>query len=205
MGCATAETDPAERSPVFDRLGPGEWPGPQHVVCAEGECDLSTGEGCDENTTCAPTSLDYTEATAACLPGISERLFCCTPGSREECGPGRICADPVGDLAPFPAIGCRPLDDCDPISATGCELGEACVFVRAYGGFTYCAPAGTLGVDSPCESLLDCRPGLVCLNNITTLEVRCKKYCDMRSNRGCATGQTCEPFLEEKLDYGWCD
>ncbi len=204
VGCAQAPVSMLERAATFPPLGPNEWPRQEHVLCPDGSCTLATNEGCGVGESCLPTSLDALEATLACFPTSEPLPFCCTAGSRDECGPNAICALPISSQPPFVALACLETAECDPIDGSGCDPGMACLFAYAYGGFTYCRPAGTGGVGTMCESRSDCQSGLTCSANLITEERKCRRYCELSSGRGCSGTQECQPFFKGELKYGYC-
>jgi hypothetical protein len=150
-------------------------------------------DSCDVGSMC--WSVDPDTLAGTCL------AFCTGSEASPSCDdPNTTCSiSHSGAL-----VLCLP--SCDPF-AQNCPAGEACYRV---GNAFVCWPAGANanGYGGPCESFIECEPGLFCADAARVPGCRrspgcCSEFCDLTSEQGdsqCSgvgDGQQCVSWFEE--------
>ena len=178
-------------SPVVDE------PAGLDEPCTVEDGPASGLDTCDVGLMCWDVDLDSLEGTCIALCGGSATEPTCQAGSTCETG------------AAGPSFGLC-LTVCNPL-ADDCDEGEQCVPIDA--DFRCVAEArDPLGYGEPCESLVECGSGLVCVNEEFSPcdgEPCCTAFCDVSDgdpNPACpdaASGQICTPWYEDEPPDGF--
>ncbi len=158
---------------------------------ADGSTAAREGEACSAERAC--------DVALACSYFASETGVC-----ERECALDSECdATFCAALGSTTANGaCAPV--CDPIAGSGCPEPLAC---RLFGIDTFegsrrygpgCGPDVGSPAGTPCDSLLDCAPGTVCLGTGT-----CSPVCVIGST-DCECLEFAPPLVVAGVAYGFC-
>jgi hypothetical protein len=91
--------------------------------------------------------------------------------------------------------------ECNLLDPLTCGAGEGCLWLLGDDGepTSGCVQAGSGADGDPCESPLDCGPGLDCTS--TDGEGTCRRYCcELNGTAGCPAGQFCRVALVTDAD-----
>lgn len=150
--------------------------------CAEGRC---LGP-CASNTDCTNGRVcDLTKKA------------CVLPGEGEPCTPPLNCRDPFLCVDEGNTKICR--NECDPLKKN-CPQGQLCkaLFSAQQTGICSSPQSGkTLG--EACDANNPCEVDLICHS-----DNKCRKLCDAANGTGCASGEACVKFNDNRPQFGLC-
>lgn len=198
-GAACVLTPPSNKCGIYPNCG-----------CAGTTCDfvLDSGEA-NLPTACTPsvgaaTGGQRCTVTTDCAEGLT----CVNEMCHEFCAnPGDPCTGIYSDCrnhdstTGFNVCGIK----CDLTSSTSCgTLGCVAVAAGASEATSDCEPVGTKTVGQSCTVVLDCAPGLNCVNTGSSL---CKQVC-VSGTSTCPGSVACAslaaPIVVDGITYGYC-
>lgn len=91
---------------------------------------------------------------------------------------------------------------CDPMRPACPGENAGCYFIRTY-STAFCSPAGSDELEEQCACDKCCAPGLACTPDGDGEGRHCKQTCEVATNKGCESGETCKS-LKVGSPWGGC-
>jgi cysteine-rich repeat protein len=196
-------------------------------------CTTTSSPACDLDATGASTacravtgtgtSLSHCPHTTDCEAGYTclkdhdfpSQAPWCSPfclGDLDCTGVGSRCLHQLTDIHGQLISAHVCTNACDPIHQTGCPSGMGCVGEYAPDtgpDYTQCIYMAGQADGSTCTDENQCKPGSDCVNDTTTGNAECARYCIYTpSQLGCPAGQLCTRFNTSLIigtkEYGAC-
>jgi hypothetical protein len=216
---------------VVDGGGTRAVPPDGGALCATGECNYQTQQGCAAQQSCLPaldsgkvvprcqaagarthgqSCTDWTDCAAGlfCAEGACRKMCC--GGDWSACPSGESCIrqlqirDPATSAAvPAGVDLCFPVGGCDVLDPQSCSetSNRSCQIVDPVGNVA-CAPSGDVAIGQPCSADRTCGAGASCVGD------KCRRLCAAvpgLTKPPCPSAEgTCVHFVRDPPGVGEC-